>query len=54
MPLLEGDVQWNSVIQALKATGYRGFVSAELGPDPNDKDVLLKASRAVDRILGMG
>ena len=54
VPLLEGDVQWNSVIQALKATGYRGFVSAELGPDPNDKDVLLKASRAVDRILGMG
>ncbi len=53
-PLLEGDVQWKSVMQALKAIGYRGFLSAELGPDPNDKDVLLKASRAVDRILELG
>lgn len=53
VPLLEGDVQWKSVMQALKTIDYRGFVSAELGPDPNDKDLLLKVSRAVDRILEM-
>ncbi|MEO7651645.1 MAG: sugar phosphate isomerase/epimerase family protein [Bryobacteraceae bacterium] len=53
VPLLEGDVQWKNVMQALKAIDYRGFVSAELGPDPQEKDLLLKVSRAVDRILEM-
>lgn len=54
VPLLEGDVQWKSVMSALKTIDYSGFVSAELGPDPNDKDLLMKVSRAVDRIIGMG
>ena len=53
VPLLEGDVQWKDVMQALKTIDYRGFVSAELGPDPQDKELLLKVSRAVDRILAM-
>jgi L-ribulose-5-phosphate 3-epimerase len=51
VPLLEGDVQWQNVITALKTIDYRGFMSAELGPDPKDNDLLLKVSRAVDKIL---
>lgn len=52
-PLLEGDVQWKSVMSALVKIGYRGFVSAETGIDPSDPDSLLKISRAMDRILAM-
>ena len=53
VPLLEGDVQWKSVMAALGKIGYRGFVTAETGIDPADPDSLLKISRAMDRILAM-
>jgi len=53
VPLLEGDVQWKEVMADLMKIGYRGYCSAELGPDPNDPQLLAKTSRAVDRILSM-
>lgn len=53
VPLLEGDVQWREVVASLIKTGYRGFVSAEVGPNPRDPEHIQKVSRAVDRILEM-
>ena len=53
VPLLEGDVNWQAVMACLTKTGYRGFVSAEAGPDPSDPDQLNKLSRAMDRILAL-
>jgi len=53
VPLLEGDVQWKEVMADLVKVGYRGYCSAELGPDPKEPDLLAKTSRAVDRILSM-
>ena len=53
VPLLEGDVQWKEVMAELVKAGYRGYCSAELGPDPNDPQLLQKTSRAVDQILAM-
>lgn len=52
--LLEGDVDFKEVMQALRAAGYRGFVSPEYGPRPADPEHLRKVSLALDRILGMG
>jgi hexulose-6-phosphate isomerase len=51
VPLLEGDVQWKEVMAELVKTGYSGYCSAELGPDPADPKLLQKTSIAVDRIL---
>lgn len=53
VPLLEGDVQWKSVMAALSKIGYRGFVTAETGIDPADPNSLIKISRAMDRIFEM-
>ena len=53
VPLLEGDVEWKEVMADLVKSGYRGYCSAELGPDPNDPDLLQKTSRAVDKILAL-
>lgn len=51
--LLEGDVDWKDVMSAFKKIGYRGFMSPEMGPRPNDPEYLLKVSRALDKILAM-
>jgi len=51
--LLEGDVDWRAVMQALVEVGYRGFLSHETGHDPSDPDKLKKVSRALDTILSM-
>lgn len=53
VPLLEGDVQWPDVMANLVAAGYRGFISAEVGPNPADPHHLMTVSKAVDRILAM-
>jgi hexulose-6-phosphate isomerase len=50
--LLEGDVDWKSVMAALVKVGYRGFMSPEIGRN-NDPDQLRKVSAALDRILAM-
>ncbi len=51
--LLEGDVDWKEVMAALVKVGYRGFMSPEVGGDPNDPDKIKKVSAALDKILGM-
>jgi len=33
-PLFEGDIQWKSVIEALKEAGYNGYLNVEIGPYP--------------------
>jgi len=53
VPLLEGDVQWKDVVACLVKTGYRGYVTAEVGTGGDDPEYLLKISRALDRILNM-
>ncbi|MGH9647259.1 MAG: sugar phosphate isomerase/epimerase family protein [Bryobacteraceae bacterium] len=52
-PLLEGDVQWSSVMAALSKAGYRGYVTAETAFDNSDPGALRKVSRAMDTILEM-
>lgn len=51
--LLQGDVDWKEVMAALVKVGYRGFMSPEIGHDPNDPDRLRKVSQALDQILAM-
>lgn len=51
--LLEGDVDWKAVMAAFVKVGYRGFMSPEIGHDPNDPDKPRKVSDAFDRILAM-
>jgi len=51
--LMEGDVDWKEVMAALVKIGYRGFVSPEIGHDPNDADQLNKVSRTLDKILAL-
>jgi hexulose-6-phosphate isomerase len=53
VPLLEGDVNWKGVMSSLRIIDYRGFITAEAGPDPSDPEQLLKLSRALDTILAM-
>jgi hexulose-6-phosphate isomerase len=51
--LLEGDVDWKAVMTALVKVGYRGPISPEIGPKPEDPDHLAKVSRVLDKILAM-
>ena len=40
-------------MDAFVKVGYRGFISPEIGHDPNDSDQLKKVSGALDKILAM-
>ena len=51
--LLEGDVDWRAVMAALVKAGYRGPISPEIGPKPDDPDHLAKVSSTLDKILAM-
>jgi len=51
--LMEGDVNWKGVMAALVKVGYRGWLSPEIGHNPNDPDQLRKLSATVDKIIGM-
>ena len=53
MPLLEGDVNWKAVMAALVKVGYEGFLSPEVGHNPNEPDQLKQVSAALDKILAM-
>lgn len=53
VPLLEGDVQWKTVMAALNKARYSGYVSAETAFDASDPGALRKISRAMDTILEM-
>jgi L-ribulose-5-phosphate 3-epimerase len=47
--LLEGDVPWKDAMQALKKSGYKSFVTAEM--IPWTEGLLPKTSKAMDKIL---
>lgn len=49
VPLLEGNVDWKAVMQALVKTGYRGFLTPEYG----SKVPLSDISSAWDKIVAM-
>ena len=53
-PLLDGTTNWPAVIEALDATGYRGFVTFEyFHPYPHYPEALIyQTSDSLDRILG--
>ena len=51
--LLEGDVDWKSVMAALVKVNYRGFICPEIGHDPKDPAQLTRVSGALDKILAM-
>jgi len=51
--LLEGDVNWQAVMRALVQVGYRGFISPEIGRNPEKPDQLKEVSAALDKILAM-
>ncbi|HLK61913.1 MAG TPA: sugar phosphate isomerase/epimerase family protein [Bryobacteraceae bacterium] len=51
--LLEGDVNWKAVMDALTKIGYQGFVSAEIGYDGARPDQLRQVAAAVDKILAL-
>jgi L-ribulose-5-phosphate 3-epimerase len=51
--LLEGDVNWKAVMAALVKIGYQGFLSPEIGRNPNQPDQLKQVSRALDKILAL-
>ncbi len=49
VPLLEGSVDWQAVMQALVKTGYRGFLTPEYGSDTP----LANISAAWDKIVAL-
>ena len=49
VPLLEGNVDWKAVMEALVKTGYRGFLTHEYGPNTS----LSSISAAWDKIVAM-
>jgi L-ribulose-5-phosphate 3-epimerase len=51
--LLEGDVDWKEVMAAFVKVGYHGFLSPEIGYDPDNPDKLRQVSEALDKILAM-
>jgi hexulose-6-phosphate isomerase len=51
--LLEGDVNWKAVMQALITVGYKGPISPEIGRNPNKPDQLKEVSAALDMILAL-
>jgi L-ribulose-5-phosphate 3-epimerase len=53
VPLLEGDVAWKDVIEALVKSGYRGWLSPEYDWEAANPDKIRRISAAVDRILAL-
>jgi len=51
--LLEGDVNWKAVMDALVKVGYKGPISPEIGRRANQPDQLKQVSAALDKILAM-
>lgn len=48
----KGDVNYPEVIKSLQKVGYNGWVTAEVFPDANDPEKILRiSSEAVDKIL---
>ena len=53
--LLEGDINWRKVIEAIKNIGYDDFITAELDSYPTfPMNLLYETSHAFDSILALG
>lgn len=53
--LLEGDVNWPAVVQALQEVGYDGYAYAEMSPYRYFSEAIIyDTARAMDRILASG
>ncbi len=53
VPLMEGDVSWREVINALAKVDYRGWLSPEYGYDANDPGQISRISAVVDKIYAL-
>jgi len=53
VPLMEGDVNWKEVMDALVRIDYRGWLSPEYGYDSNDPEQIAKISAVVDKIYAL-
>ncbi|MCC6589698.1 MAG: sugar phosphate isomerase/epimerase [Bryobacterales bacterium] len=53
VPLMEGDVAWKDVVDALVKIGYRGWMSPEYTYNAGDPEEINRISKAVDRIYGL-
>jgi hexulose-6-phosphate isomerase len=53
VPLMEGDVSWKEVMDALVKADYRGWLSPEYGYDSNDPEQINKLSAVVDKIYAL-
>lgn len=52
--LLEGDVDWASVMAAVREIGYEGYLTAEYGPYRHGPETLLAhLSASIDRIIAL-
>ncbi|HVT91627.1 MAG TPA: sugar phosphate isomerase/epimerase family protein [Bryobacteraceae bacterium] len=51
--LLQGDVNWKGVMDALVKVRYNGFLSPEIDHDPAQPDQLKVVSASLDKILSM-
>ncbi|MGO9254723.1 MAG: sugar phosphate isomerase/epimerase family protein [Bryobacteraceae bacterium] len=51
--LLEGDVNWKAVMEALVKVGYIGPISPEIGRNPSKPGQLKEVSAALDKILAL-
>ncbi|GBD00124.1 L-ribulose-5-phosphate 3-epimerase UlaE [bacterium HR17] len=50
--LLQGDVNWRAVMEALREVGYDGWLTAELPPYPHAPDqMVFDTARHIDRII---
>jgi hexulose-6-phosphate isomerase len=53
VPLMEGDVSWKDVMEALVKVDYRGWLSPEYGYNSNDPEQINKISAMVDKIYAL-
>ena len=52
--LMEGSVNWGKVVSALRAIGYKGYLTAELGAMEEANDYMMMITeRALDHILSL-
>jgi len=51
--LMEGDVNWKAVMDALVKVGYHGPISPEIGRRANQPDQLKQVSTTLDKILAL-
>ena len=53
-PLLQGDMPWGKLMDALKSVGYDDYITAELSPYPTNPTQLIRdTSAAMDYILSL-